>query len=838
MIINGCWCMSMVYVLTTPIPKDGENATVEQIRKRAKWDNDDYVCRGLILKGLSQGFWGEAMAVVRLPDAKLKTLGEKGIECIYLGYVEHSKAFRVYVNEPNDSVSINSIIESSDVIFDENRFLTVPKPSQMSLVTGTKDIEAINDEMDSIVGNNTWVLADLPLGCKPLGCKWIFKRKLKIDGTIENSKARLVIRALDRTFLNGELDKEVYMNQPQGFIMPGNKNKWFCHESGKGVIIFLYVDDMLIFGTDQVQVDLTKEFFSSRFPMKDIGEADVIFVSTPMDTSEKLMPNNGQAVSQLEYSRVIGCLMYAMTCTRSDIEFIMGKLSRYTSNPGTQHWQAIQRVLKYLKKIIDYRLTYTGYPSMLEGYTDTSWISNTEDNSSASGWVFLLAAGKEVEWLKNLLLEILLWSKPIAPISIRCDSTATLTKAYSQMYSGKSRHFSVRHSMIRELITNGVISIKFVRSQQNLANHLTKGLSRDLVINSVEWMGLKFFHNTILVQRTILDHNFMGVSRRQTQLRRSARVPNAFHFTHFQETPNLYGDLILNTATDIADDTVGMPGDATTTTVEGNVRLESVFSFRAADDVFEATTEISYKQAQITDATPLLDIQTQRYEELEQEKIRNRFPLSALLKVGPQNYQLMYSQEYYPTQDYSTGHGSAQHSAHVDNEEDDSPVKEMSPVKAKKPLKRASKAKKGNSMKAKGFWEAVIKYFENETEVEMPSFYKNTNGQKKSKIYETTSGSASGLNNEADESEEETQEQRPMGRDRAKAKKKSSTSSREGSSSFVDLVADKFLNIKKEKWGKMREQQESYIQLKNRELDIREAERREAAELKIEKLAI
>ncbi|GKF79850.1 hypothetical protein Tco_0235418, partial [Tanacetum coccineum] len=106
--------------------------------------------------------------------------------------------------------------------------------------------------------------------------------------------------------------------------------------------------------------------------------------------------------------------MYAMTCTRPDIAFVVGKLSRYTSNPGTQHWQAIQRT------------------------------SNTEDNSSTSGWVFLLgggaiswafkkqtcitsstieskfvalaAAGKEAEWLKNLLLKIPLWSKPISPI--------------------------------------------------------------------------------------------------------------------------------------------------------------------------------------------------------------------------------------------------------------------------------------------------------------------------------------------------------------------------------------------------------------------------------------
>ncbi|GKB69420.1 zinc finger, CCHC-type containing protein [Tanacetum coccineum] len=279
----------------------------------------------------------------------------------------------------------------------------------------------------------------------------------------------------------------VFLNGMKTIVVQSGK----FYESGKGVVICLYVDDMLIFGTNKVQVNLTKEFLSSSLSVKDMWGGDVILVSTPMDTSEKLMPNNGQAVSQLEYSRVIGCLMYAMTCTRPDITFVVGKLSRYTSNPGTQHWQAIQRVRKYLKKTMDYRLTYTGYLSVLEGYTDVSWISNTEDNSSTSGWVFMLAAGKKVEWLINLLLDIPLWSKPIAPISILCDSAATLAKAYSQMYNGKSRHLCVRHSMIRELIMNGVTSIVFVRSQQNLADHLTKGLARDLVLKSAKGMGLK-----------------------------------------------------------------------------------------------------------------------------------------------------------------------------------------------------------------------------------------------------------------------------------------------------------------------------------------------------------
>ena len=54
--------------------------------------------------------------------------------------------------------------------------------------------EAINDEVESILQNHTWELVDLPLGSKPLGYKWIFKKKMKADGSIDKYKARLVIK--------------------------------------------------------------------------------------------------------------------------------------------------------------------------------------------------------------------------------------------------------------------------------------------------------------------------------------------------------------------------------------------------------------------------------------------------------------------------------------------------------------------------------------------------------------------------------------------------------------------------------------------------------------------
>ncbi|GKE93682.1 hypothetical protein Tco_1574777 [Tanacetum coccineum] len=131
--------------------------------------------------------------------------------------------------------------------------------------------------------------------------------------------------------------------------------------------------------------------------LKKFNRKDYAPVSTPMDPVEKLNPNTGKPVDQLEYSRAIGCLIYAMTSTRLDIAYAIGRLSRYTSNPSRQSWKTITRVFKYLRGTKDYGLSYVGYPSVLEGYSDASWINHVEDLSSTSRWVFLLR-GCTISW--------------------------------------------------------------------------------------------------------------------------------------------------------------------------------------------------------------------------------------------------------------------------------------------------------------------------------------------------------------------------------------------------------------------------------------------------------
>ena len=88
-------------------------------------------------------------------------------------------------------------------------------------------------------------------------------------------------------------------------------------------------------------------------------------------------------------------------------------------------------------------------------------------------------------------MEIPIWPKPVPPLSLHCDSEATLSRAYSQIYNGKSRHIGLRHSYVRQLLIDGVITINFVRSFQNLADPLTKGLARDLVLKTSKGMGLR-----------------------------------------------------------------------------------------------------------------------------------------------------------------------------------------------------------------------------------------------------------------------------------------------------------------------------------------------------------
>ena len=103
---------------------------------------------------------------------------------------------------------------------------------------------------------------------------------------------------------------------------------------------------------------------------------------------------------------------------RPTIAYAAGRLGGYASQPYQTHWSALVRVLRYLKRIIDYGLYCTRYPDALEGYNNAKITRSTME-------VELLAlegATKEAEWLRSLLLDIPLMEKLIPAMSIHCDS--------------------------------------------------------------------------------------------------------------------------------------------------------------------------------------------------------------------------------------------------------------------------------------------------------------------------------------------------------------------------------------------------------------------------------
>ncbi|KAK4404403.1 Retrovirus-related Pol polyprotein from transposon TNT 1-94 [Sesamum angolense] len=246
-----------------------------------------------------------------------------------------SKRARVVKNFGSDFVTYN--IEDDPVTFKD----------AMASLEAKQWKEAVKSEMDSIVSNGTWVLVDLPLGCTTIG----------------SSVYNLLIHQMDMktTFLYGELEEEIYMDQPEGFVAHGS-----C-----------------------IKIKLKpKSFLKNKFEMKDMGEADVIL------GIKLIRSTDGITISQSHYvEKIIEKFGYhdsRIAKTPYD-----SSVALFKNESGVSVAQL--RVLRYLTGIVSLAIHYGRFPAVLEGYSDASWIAKNSGMGVQAELCALDTTGTEAE---------------------------------------------------------------------------------------------------------------------------------------------------------------------------------------------------------------------------------------------------------------------------------------------------------------------------------------------------------------------------------------------------------------------------------------------------------
>jgi hypothetical protein len=401
------------------------------------------------------------------------------------------------------------------------------------------------------------------------------------------------------TFLHGDLDVEIYMQQPEGFVEKGKeglvckllkslyglkqsprawyhkfhkfmlsqgyKRSEFDHclytkqaKDGSWLFLILYVDDMLIIaGKHLEEISALKSKMAKSFDMKDMGEAShILGMRIERDRSKKLIwlsqtdhidkvlqhfnMDGGKASSvplqsyvklskqdcpvseeekaemeKIPYASAVGSLMYAMIATRPDIAFAVGVVSRYMSNPGKKHWQAVKGVLRYLKATRNMRICYGSQELSVKGYTDSDYAGDLDNRRSTSGYVFTMAGGavswrsrlqtcvtqstteaeyvaaseacKEAIWLGRLVTD--LGVKEDAPM-LHCDSQSAIQLARNPVYHSKTKHVDVKYHFIREMLEDKQIQLVKVHTTENPADLLTKGLPPESFAHCRKLLGV------------------------------------------------------------------------------------------------------------------------------------------------------------------------------------------------------------------------------------------------------------------------------------------------------------------------------------------------------------
>ena len=379
-------------------------------------------------------------------------------------------------------------------------------------------------------------------------------------------------------FLNGILAEDVYMHQPLGFIRKGaehlvcklhkalyglkqsprawyarlhsallawnliqshsDPNLYFAHIGNHTIALLVYVDDILITGSDLQLITKLKAHLQQHFKTNDLGSINkYLGVQFDRDLSGLRMHQTEYALSILHlfgmdqctpsptplpeglvlskdsntppvnptlYRMLVGKLLF-LTKTRPDLTHAVSVISRFMQNPQEAHLQAAKHVLRYIRRYPDLGLFFKqGEENRLHGYTDADYAQDIDDRISIGAYIFFIGNSPvswnskkqsstsrstceseyralaqcscEAIWLRRLLGELKILDDK--PTHLYCDNQSSIKLSYNPVFHERSKHFEVDFHFTRQKVENNSIQVEFISSQEQPADILTKSLGK------------------------------------------------------------------------------------------------------------------------------------------------------------------------------------------------------------------------------------------------------------------------------------------------------------------------------------------------------------------------
>jgi Reverse transcriptase (RNA-dependent DNA polymerase) len=301
-------------------------------------------------------------------------------------------------------------------------------------------------------------------------------------------------------------------------------------------VVLVYVDDLIITGDNQEEIDGVKRDLKEKINIKDLGKLKYFIgieiahslkglfisqrkytldllkeirklgckpVSTPIDSNMKLNTEDGETLEDINhFQRLVGNLIY-LTVIRPDMSFVVSQISKFMHSPRTPHLDVVNMILRYLKgtprKGIWMRKNNT---NVICGYSDADWVGSFDRKSTIGFCTFvggnlvtwknkkqsvvarssakaeyraMASTASELTWIKQVLIDLNI--KVTEPMKMFCDNQSVRHIATNPVFYKRTKHIEVDCHYIREKVQSKEIKTQFVKRKDQLADIFTKGLS-------------------------------------------------------------------------------------------------------------------------------------------------------------------------------------------------------------------------------------------------------------------------------------------------------------------------------------------------------------------------